>query len=69
MAAQQILEDIAESTKPGRDAFESLLKEKGVRWVSYEDWQKIDVAEQANAKPSAPRRKFTRIEDMLAVLD
>lgn len=68
-AAEQILEDIPESTKPGRAALESLLEEKGVRWVTYEEWQKIDAAEQANAKPGAPRRKFTRVEDMLAVLE
>ena len=69
IAAQQIREDISVSTKPGRDAFESLLKEKGVRWVTYEDWRTIDEAEKANAKPGAPRRKFTRVADMLAVLD
>jgi NADPH-dependent glutamate synthase beta subunit-like oxidoreductase len=69
IAAKQILEDISASTKPGRVAFESLLKEKSVRWVTYEDWQTIDEVEKANAKPGAPRRKFTRVGDMLAVLD
>jgi NADPH-dependent glutamate synthase beta subunit-like oxidoreductase len=69
IAAQQILEDISASTKPGRVALESLLKEKAVRWVTYEDWQTIDEVEKANAEPGAPRRKFTRVEDMLAVLD
>ena len=68
-AAAQILEDFSESEKPGRAAFEELLTEKSVRWVTYEEWQKIDVAEQAAANPEAPRRKFTRVEEMLAVLD
>ena len=68
-AAAQILEDFSESEKPGRAAFEELLTEKSVRWVTYEEWQKIDAAEQAAANPEAPRRKFTRVEEMLAVLD
>ena len=68
-AAAQILEDITESKKPGRAAFEEILIKKGVRWITYEDWQKIDAAEQVAANPGAPRRKFTRVEDMLAVLD
>lgn len=68
-AASQILEDFSESGKPGRAAFEELLTEKSVRWITYEEWQKIDAAEQAAANPEAPRRKFTRVEEMLAVLD
>ena len=68
-AAAQILEDFTESKKPGRAAFVEFLVKKGVRWITYEDWQKIDEAEQDAANPGAPRRKFTRVEDMLAVLD
>ena len=68
-AATQILEDITEGTAPGAAALEDHLKSKGVRWISYEDWQRIDEAEIANAEPGAPRRKFATVDDMLAVLD
>ena len=68
-AAEQILEDCSgDSAKPGREALEAALTEKGVRWVTYDDWQKIDAAEIANASPDAPRRKFGRVEEMLDVL-
>jgi ferredoxin--NADP+ reductase len=68
-AAEQILADCADSDKPGRDGLETALAEKGIRWVSYGDWQKIDAAEIANANPEAPRRKLTTIPEMLSVLD
>jgi ferredoxin--NADP+ reductase len=55
--------------KPGRAALEQLLTERGLRRVGFADWERIDAAEVAAAPPGAPRRKFTRISDMLAVLD
>jgi adrenodoxin-NADP+ reductase len=67
-AAAQILEDITAPAKPGRAAFEALLAKKGVRSVSFADWQAIDRAEAAAATAGAPRRKFVRIPDMLKVL-
>ncbi len=45
------------------------MREKGVRWVTYPEWQTIDPAEIANARPGAPRRKFLIVEEMLAVID
>jgi ferredoxin--NADP+ reductase len=55
--------------KPGRAALERLLVARGVRRVGFSDWERIDAAEVAAAPPGAPRRKLTRIADMLAVLD
>lgn len=66
--AEQIREDLGAGGKPGRAGLLALLRERGVRWVSFADWQKIEAAEQAAAGPGAPRRKLTRIKDMLAVL-
>jgi len=41
-----------------------------VRPISYEDWRSIDAAEVARgAAAGKPREKFTRIQEMLAVLD
>lgn len=69
-AAQQIIEDNpGGGSKPGREALESLLNERGVRAVTYDDWQRIDEAEIQAADEGAPRRKFVRVEEMLGVLD
>jgi ferredoxin--NADP+ reductase len=68
-AAQQIVADLKASDKPGRAGFETLLKARGARPVSFEEWQKIERAEIANARPGAPRRKFCSAADMLRVLD
>lgn len=66
--AEQITQDIPSGAKPGRAAFEALLRERRARPVSFADWQAIERAEIANARPGAPRRKFPRVADMLAVL-
>lgn len=55
---------------PSRDEVDRLLASRGVRVVSFADWQRIDAAEQERGKArGAPREKFTRIDEMLAVLD
>ena len=59
----------AAASKPGREALESLLKERNVRVVSYEDWKKIEAAEIDNADGKHPRKKFVTIQEMLDVLD
>jgi NADPH-dependent glutamate synthase beta subunit-like oxidoreductase len=68
-AATQILEDISDGTKPGREALESLLGERSVRIVDFADWQRIDAAEVDAAAAGAPRRKFVKVDEMIAVLD
>jgi len=69
IAATQIFEDVADGTKPGREALEALLAERSVRCLTYQDWQSIDAAEVAAAKTGAPRRKFVTIDAMIAALD
>ncbi len=69
-AAAQIVEDHGSgSDKPGRAALESLLDERGVRRVGYEEWKRIDAAETAAATDPAPRRKLVTLDDMLSLLD
>ncbi len=68
-ATELILKASPRGSKPGRRAFEARLAENKIRVVSFADWRKIDAAEITGAGPGAPRRKFTRIADMLAVLD
>lgn len=69
MVAAHIEADMVGGGKPGRPVLEALLRGRGVRAVSYSDWQAIEAAEIVAAVPSSPRRKFTTIDDMLAVLD
>ena len=69
LAAAQIQADFPAGGKPGRGAFERLMEKRALRWVSFQDWTRIDAAEVAAAPSGAPRRKFVHIEDMLAVLD
>jgi len=59
---------VAKDAKPGREAFEKLLKERSIRSVSYADWKKIEAAEIKNARGEHPREKFVTIEELLDVL-
>ncbi|MEE8280634.1 MAG: FAD-dependent oxidoreductase, partial [Alphaproteobacteria bacterium] len=47
LAAEYIRADFPRGAKPGREEFESLLRERGVRWVTYPEWRIIDQAEIA----------------------
>lgn len=69
LAAEQIAEDVGAGGKAGRQALERLLSERKLRAVGFADWKRIEAAEIANARPGAPRRKFFRVADMLAVLE
>lgn len=55
--------------KPNTADVAVLLRAKGVKFISFADWKKIDAAELANgAAQGKSREKFTRVSDMLAVL-
>ncbi len=55
---------------PSREAVESLLKGRGVRVVSYADWQRLDRLEVERGEAlGRPRLKFCTIEEMLNALD
>ena len=50
-------------------AIKKLFSERHVRFVSFDEWKKIDAAEIANGKCKGKvREKFTSVEQMLAVL-
>ena len=71
---RHLLEDVAsgillEPSSPEPTAVEELLAERGVRFISFEDWQAIDQAEVGRGEPHGrPRVKFVRVEEMLDVL-
>lgn len=69
----KLLMDDMGSLNPCKDphtkSLKTLLEKKGVRYISFADWKKIDAAEIANGeKVGKPREKFTNTEDMLKVL-
>jgi ferredoxin--NADP+ reductase len=54
---------------PGRDAIVSMLRERGVRPVSFNDWKQLDDVEVVRgARRGAPRDKIVDVEAMLSVL-
>lgn len=54
---------------PSREVLERLLSERRRDFVSYEDWQLIDLLEQERGAASgAPRVKFSKVEEMLHAL-
>jgi ferredoxin/flavodoxin---NADP+ reductase len=71
---QHLLADVAdgkllEPESPEPAAVEELLAERGIRYVSFEDWQAIDQAEVGRGEPHGrPRVKFVRVEEMLGAL-
>jgi ferredoxin--NADP+ reductase len=63
--AQKISQEIAGGNRSGGDGLQRLLRERGVSWVDYQGWRRIDAAELACACDQRCREKYTRIEDML----
>ncbi|MBN8637204.1 MAG: ferredoxin, partial [Anaerolineae bacterium] len=52
-----------------RAAVEGVLRERGVDFISFAEWLKLDEAEVANGTASGrPRVKFSRVDDMLNVV-
>ncbi|HKI86343.1 MAG TPA: FAD-dependent oxidoreductase [Thermoanaerobaculia bacterium] len=69
---KHMLEDakgIDRSAGEGAAAIAPLLSERGVRWVSFADWEVLDRLEQERGSaPGRPRVKFLRREEMLKAL-
>ncbi len=56
--------------QPAEDAIKTLLDNRGVRYVTFDEWLRLDTIEQEQGQAIArPRLKFSRIEDMLAALE
>lgn len=66
--AAHIRADVGSGTKPGRAALEKLLGERKLRFVTFEEWLKLDALEREMATPPAPRRKFVTVDEMLKAL-
>jgi len=60
---------LATRVLPKRDAIVSLLRERGVQPVSFDDWKQLDDVEVVRGvRRGAPRDKIVDVEAMLAVL-
>jgi NADPH-dependent glutamate synthase beta subunit-like oxidoreductase len=46
---------------------DALLAARGVRATQFGDWQAIDAAEVARARPGAPREKIVSVDEMLRI--
>lgn len=56
--------------EPSEGDVTGLLRDRGVRYVSYEDWKLLDELEtQAGQREGRPRVKFVRVSEMLAAID
>ena len=64
-----IVEDLKAVGKAGGEAIDGLLSERNVRYVNFQEWEKISEQEYARANPPQPRERFTRVEEMLAIVD
>lgn len=54
---------------PPRDAIDRLLRERHVRFVTFDDWKRLDEVEIARgARRGAPRDKLVDVESMLELL-
>ncbi len=59
-------DDAAASNGRGSAAIERLLTERGVRWVSFDQWIRLDALEVARGKELGKiREKFSSIDQML----
>ena len=63
---ERIAEDIGRgSGKRGRPGFDELAAARGLKVVTFRDWQKIDEAEVRRAREDAPREKFVAVDHMI----
>ena len=56
------------SERKGAQGLKALLATRGVNATDYDDWLRINSAEEGNARSGAPREKFVRLEDWLAAV-
>lgn len=74
-SADLLLADLAAGTLPApaetvREGVDQLLAQRGVRVVTWADWQRLDALEKSRgAAVGRPRLKFSRVEEMLAALE
>ncbi len=66
--AERVAAEVTDGGKQGRAGLDRLLEGRGVRTVTFREWQRIEAAETSRARDGSPREKFTTVADMLAAL-
>jgi ferredoxin--NADP+ reductase len=69
----QIVEEMAKDLpntqgKAGGEGLAKLLAERAVSAVSFDDWRRIEDAEQGRARDGSPREKFVDLAEMIAAI-
>ena len=67
---QSLLADLdnLETERAGASALYKILDERGIKYLDYPRWEKIDAAEIKRGEPKGkPREKYTRVDEMLEV--
>lgn len=70
-----MLEEVSEGRarqpeSPDPAAFVELLESRGIRYVTFEDWRKLDAVEtMEGAKQGRPRVKVVRLDRMLEIME
>ena len=70
---KSLIEDVPNldngNTKSGRKEIYSLLDKRAVRYISYNEWKKIDETEvERGSAKDKPREKITSVDEMLSLL-
>jgi ferredoxin--NADP+ reductase len=63
--AQKLAQETSDGDRPGGAGLRELLQSRGVCWIDYAGWRRIDSAELANAADGSCRAKFCSTADML----
>ena len=67
--AQKIAQEIIDSGGASCDGLRRLLQQRGVRWIDYASWKRIDAAELARREQHSCRGKFTSLAEMMAAAE
>jgi NADPH-dependent glutamate synthase beta subunit-like oxidoreductase len=65
--AERLVAETPEGGKPGPDGLDRLIEARDLYVVAFDQWKKIEAAEEAAGAGARPRSKFARIDDMLKV--
>ena len=61
---------LPEPESPEPEAIPGLLSDRRVRFVTFDDWRRLDAAERAEGeRQGRPRVKVVRVEEMLRIMD
>lgn len=63
--AARIAAEVTPNDKAGSTGLDALLAARGVQATCFADWQRIDAAEVAAARPGSPREKYVRRDHLL----